>query len=204
MPAPPVRIRSASVPCGQNSTSSSPARNCRSNSVFSPTYDETILRICFVCRRSPRPQSSTPALFDTQVRFFTPSVTSALIRFSGMPQRPKPPTTRVEPSLMSLTASSAEATTLLIMAAGEYQIGQRTADSGQADSGRVLPLSAVRLPLSRRQCRQGTVGCWQQQFVSCELPTAPATRYYGALGAYPVTDTQPLSVCTQIVRKVGG
>ena len=37
IPAPPARIRSASVPCGQNSTSSSPARNCRSNSLFSPT-----------------------------------------------------------------------------------------------------------------------------------------------------------------------
>jgi hypothetical protein len=37
MPAPPARIRSASVPCGQNSTSSSPARYCRSNSLFSPT-----------------------------------------------------------------------------------------------------------------------------------------------------------------------
>jgi type IV pilus assembly protein PilB len=33
----PARQRSASVPCGQNSTSSSPARYCRSNSLFSPT-----------------------------------------------------------------------------------------------------------------------------------------------------------------------
>jgi len=36
-PAPPALIRSASVPCGQNSTSSSPDKNCRSNSPFSPT-----------------------------------------------------------------------------------------------------------------------------------------------------------------------
>ena len=48
MPAPPARIRSASVPCGTNSTSNSPFRYCRSNSAFSPTYDDTILRICFV------------------------------------------------------------------------------------------------------------------------------------------------------------
>ena len=37
MPAPPARSRSASVPCGTSSTSSSPPRNCRSNSLFSPT-----------------------------------------------------------------------------------------------------------------------------------------------------------------------
>ena len=37
MPAPPARIRSENVPCGTSSTSSSPARNCRSNSLFSPT-----------------------------------------------------------------------------------------------------------------------------------------------------------------------
>ena len=37
MPAPPARRRSASVPCGLNSSSSSPARNWRSNSLFSPT-----------------------------------------------------------------------------------------------------------------------------------------------------------------------
>lgn len=36
MPAPPARTRSASVPCGVSSTSSSPVRYCRSNSAFSP------------------------------------------------------------------------------------------------------------------------------------------------------------------------
>jgi hypothetical protein len=47
-PAPPARTRSASVPCGVSSTDSSPERNCRSNSAFSPTYDEIILEICLV------------------------------------------------------------------------------------------------------------------------------------------------------------
>ena len=37
MPAPPARMRSASVPCGLNSISSSPARNCWANILFSPT-----------------------------------------------------------------------------------------------------------------------------------------------------------------------
>ena len=36
MPAPPARSRSASVPCGVSSTSSSPPRYCRANSLFSP------------------------------------------------------------------------------------------------------------------------------------------------------------------------
>src|SRR5437870_797533 len=119
LPAPPARIRSASVPCGTNSTSSSPDRNWRSNSAFSPTYDDTILRICFVCSSSPRPQSSTPALLETHVKFLTPSFTSALIRFSGIPHNPKPPTTSVAPFWTSRTASSADATTLLITA-GRY------------------------------------------------------------------------------------
>ena len=37
IPEPPARIRSASVPCGVSSTSSSPARYCLANSLFSPT-----------------------------------------------------------------------------------------------------------------------------------------------------------------------
>ena len=36
-PEPPARSRSASVPWGVSSTSSSPERNCRANSLFSPT-----------------------------------------------------------------------------------------------------------------------------------------------------------------------
>ena len=68
MPAPPARMRSASVPCGLNSSSSSLARNWRSNSLFSPTYDEIILRICRVSSSRPRPKPSTPALFEMTVR----------------------------------------------------------------------------------------------------------------------------------------
>src|SRR3989475_8569281 len=41
MPAPPARSFSASVPWGVNSSSSSPARYWRSNSLFSPTYDRS-------------------------------------------------------------------------------------------------------------------------------------------------------------------
>src|SRR6185503_10054738 len=40
---------------------------------------------------SPMPKSSTPALLPTMVRPLTPLSTSAWMRFSGMPHRPKPP-----------------------------------------------------------------------------------------------------------------
>jgi hypothetical protein len=62
-------------------------------------------------------------LFETQVRPVTFLSTSALIRFSGMPHNPKPPTTSVAPSGMSRMASAAEAMTLSIMAAGRYHFG---------------------------------------------------------------------------------
>ena len=48
---------------------------------------------------SPMPKSSTPALLPAMVRPFTPLSTSAAIRFSGMPHRPKPPAAMVMSSL---------------------------------------------------------------------------------------------------------
>ena len=45
------------------------------------------------------PKSSTPALLPTMVRPFTPLSTSAWMRFSGMPHRPKPPAAMVMLSL---------------------------------------------------------------------------------------------------------
>src|SRR5687767_14471946 len=101
MPAPPARRRSARVPCGLNSSSSSPDRYCRSNSLFSPTYDEIILRICRVSSSSPSPKPSTPALLEMTVRPFAPESRSARMRFSGMPHRPNPPDITVMPSRVS-------------------------------------------------------------------------------------------------------
>src|SRR5690606_1318444 len=115
MPAPPARSLSASVPCGVNSSSSSPARYWRSNSLFSPTYEAIILRICRVVSNWPKPKPSTPALLLMQVRFLTPESRSAAIRASGMPHRPKPPTAIIWPSSTTpASASSALAYTLSI------------------------------------------------------------------------------------------
>src|ERR1017187_5034013 len=61
----------------------------------------------------PRPNSSTPTLLLMVLRFLTPFFTSARIRFSGIPHSPNPPTMMVAPSLISATASSAFANTLL-------------------------------------------------------------------------------------------
>src|SRR5881628_526333 len=55
-----------------------------------------------------------PALLLMTVRSLMPRRWSAVIRFSGIPQRPKPPIMMVAPSGIWATASSALATTLFI------------------------------------------------------------------------------------------
>src|SRR3954470_18719166 len=106
-------MRSASVPCGLNSSSSSFERNWRSNSLFSPTYDDTILRIWRVSSSSPRPKPSTPALLEITVRSRAPLSRSARIRFSGMPHSPNPPDITDMPSLVRpASADFASAKTL--------------------------------------------------------------------------------------------
>src|SRR5215469_805176 len=58
------------------------------------------------------PKSSTPALLLTTVRSLVPLRRTAPIRFSGMPQSPKPPIRMVMPSRRLATAASADATRL--------------------------------------------------------------------------------------------
>ena len=86
-----ARQRSANVPCGISSTSNSPESIWRSNSAFSPTYDEIIFWICFCCNNNPSPKSSTPALLEIQVRFLVCFFTNSAMLFSGIPHRPNPP-----------------------------------------------------------------------------------------------------------------
>ena len=108
MPEPPARSFSARVPCGVSSSSSSPERNCRSNSLFSPTYDDVILRMRLAFSRMPRPQSSTPQLLLTMLRSLVPCASSASMSAMGLPESPNPPTASDAPSGMSATASAAE------------------------------------------------------------------------------------------------
>src|SRR5712692_9926111 len=60
------------------------------------------------------PKSSTPALFEATIRFLQPLRRSAAIRFSGMPQSPKPPIKMVAPSRTCSMAASAFVTRLSI------------------------------------------------------------------------------------------
>src|SRR5579884_1627863 len=64
----------------------------------------------------PIPNPSIPMLLLMVWRPFTPFRTSAAIRFSGIPQMPKPPIMTVAPSKTAATASSELATTLFTRA----------------------------------------------------------------------------------------
>ena len=55
MPAPPARNLYASIPCGTSSTSNSPERNWRSNSLFSPTYEPVVRRMRLAESSNPSP-----------------------------------------------------------------------------------------------------------------------------------------------------
>src|SRR5258708_18006568 len=60
------------------------------------------------------PKPSTPILLLIVCSPVTRRRTSAAIRFSGIPQSPKPPSITVEPEAISATASSADETTLFM------------------------------------------------------------------------------------------
>src|SRR5262252_10592949 len=71
------------------------------------------------------PKSLTPALFDITVRPLAPWSRIALIRFSGMPHRPKPDTMIEAPSGTSRTASAALFTTLFMGSRSWVHSGRR-------------------------------------------------------------------------------
>src|SRR5262245_48370396 len=88
------------------------------------------------------PKSLTPALFDITVRPFAPWSRRALIRFSGMPQSPKPDTMIDAPSGTSRTASAALFTTLFMALPGPRPdasmiTGRKTRPPGQQAGGGV-------------------------------------------------------------------
>src|SRR5260370_23186475 len=70
------------------------------------------------------PKSDVPGLLEIAVRFFVPARRSAAIRFSGMPQTPKPPIRIEAPSGMRRTAASALATLLSIRYTNLQQMGR--------------------------------------------------------------------------------
>src|SRR3954463_14106758 len=114
MPVPPARRRSASVPCGVSSTSSSPDRYSRATSLLPPTNELIVLRMRPAYSSTPSAWSSTPQLFEIVVRSRVPCSRSASISAKGTPQSPKPPTASTAPSGTSATACAALTITLSI------------------------------------------------------------------------------------------
>src|SRR5690606_4664327 len=108
MPAPAARMRSASVPCGTSSSSSSPARYSPSNTQESAWRgnEQMILRTRRALSRAATPSSALPALLFTTVRSRAPCAIRASISSPGTPTPPKPPISTVAPSKMSATAAS--------------------------------------------------------------------------------------------------
>src|SRR5882762_6725553 len=76
--------------------------------------------ICPFASSNPMPNPSTPTLLLMVVKFLTPFLTSARIRFSGIPHKPKPPNIMEAPSCTSRIASSALATILFIDSSSTY------------------------------------------------------------------------------------
>lgn len=71
--------------------------------------------ICLVSKSCPSPTPGIPALLLTTVKFVRSDRSrKALMRVFGTPEKPKPPTSSVESDFMSLMASCAEETILLI------------------------------------------------------------------------------------------
>src|SRR5215470_7864823 len=76
------------------------------------------------------------------VRFFTPFLARAAIRFSGFPHRPNPPDMTTAPSGMSRTAASALATTLFMSSPGsalDHQGDALTATDAERGHAPLLP-----------------------------------------------------------------
>src|SRR5256885_16977051 len=73
------------------------------------------------------PKPSTPALLETMVRSFVPARWTAAMRFSGMPQRPKPPMRMVMPFFRFAMAASGEEMRLSMGEGSEKRLGECTA-----------------------------------------------------------------------------
>src|SRR5215475_9036565 len=93
------------------------------------------------------------------VRFFTPFLPSAAMRFSGFPHRPNPPDITVAPSGMSATAASALATTLFMSSPGSALDHQGNAlAAADAERGDTALLAGVLQRLEQRHQHAGARG----------------------------------------------
>ena len=116
----------------------------------------------FCASSSPSPQSSTPALFENASRSVVPASSTASISTDGIPQRPNPPTDRVDPSLMSATASAALLTTLSMCQAPPASIlpcrGVPGITPGSPGPGATLRVMPAASPTPSREARPAGTG----------------------------------------------
>src|SRR6267154_6008734 len=151
--------------------------------------------ICPAARHFPRPKSSMPTLLLMVVRFFTALRTSAAIRFSGMPHRPKPPTMMVAPSLMSRMASSALATTLFmglwILFGGLARRNLSSAFEFGAQLRRLQAFADVRQPMLQRQQRLLNVrGVGERDIAPHGIRAGRGARHFAKSAAGDVCEIQ--------------
>ena len=127
MPAPPARMRSASVPCGTSSSSIAPARyfsvKARGSDVRG--NEQTIFRTMPWSIMAAMPTRPVPALLLMTVRPFGLPVArkrsiSAWINSTGEPEPPNPPIITVASSGMSAIASASVGTLLSIVSSGGF------------------------------------------------------------------------------------
>src|SRR5208283_1907498 len=107
-PAPPARMRSTSVPCGESSTSISPEIIFFCVSGLSPMCEAISLRTAPAEMSLPMPLPGEAVSLATIVRFFTPRLTIASIRRWWEPTPMKPPIRQTAPSGISAAAASAD------------------------------------------------------------------------------------------------
>src|SRR4029453_2809422 len=95
-----------------------------------------------------------PQLLEMSVRFFTPFLARAAMRFSGFPHRPNPPNITVAPSGISATAASALATTLFMSPPGsalDHQGDALAATDAERGHAPLLPGVLQRLEQGHQQ-----------------------------------------------------
>src|SRR6266481_4772942 len=81
------------------------------------------------------PKPSTPALLPTIVRPFAPLSRNATIRFSGMPQRPKPPAAIVMPSWSRPASAASALGKTLLMSGDDFHARGEAFAAADADGG---------------------------------------------------------------------
>src|SRR3974377_1381774 len=98
-------MRSASVPCGHSSASSSLAMICRCVSGLVPICETTTLRTAFAAIRSPMPTPGRAVSLAITVKLLRPCRTNSAIIRCGLPTPKNPPIMTEAPSGIFSTAS---------------------------------------------------------------------------------------------------